>query len=133
MYVRTIIFPVLFVFVACSSLAQAQPIERIRVHSMGAKDTVEFVLTGESPPSLHSLTEEHPRLFFDLSSFKDPELPGTTPGTGMFVDKIRTAFHADRKEVRVVIDLVPHTQFVVEQKWFPNGHQFVIIISAPRQ
>jgi len=48
---------------------------------------------------------------------------------GKYVENIRTAYHADKDKVRVVLDLAPDRDYDLQQVFFKNDNLFVLIIN----
>ncbi|THB79766.1 MAG: AMIN domain-containing protein [Desulfobulbaceae bacterium] len=93
-------------------------------------EMVLFKLNDFYPPIVFGIEKGNPRVvcdFLDTALGKNVK-PVINTGGG-YVNRIRTARHAQPEKVRVVLDLVPSRNYDLQQVFFKEDNLFVIIIS----
>jgi hypothetical protein len=129
MHFRICLISILIAFVFTSGYAQT--IQNVDILTLQGKDIVSFSLNGQSLPELKSIEGNNPRIYVDIHSDQEPDIPGTIPGTGRFVQQVRTGFRPANQSFRIVVDLLPDNNFVVDQTYYLSEDRFVITISEP--
>jgi len=93
-------------------------------------EMVLFHLNDFFPPTVSAIEKNNPRVLCD---FQNMRLSGNVQKNiiagGKYVENIRTAYHADKDKVRVVLDLSPDRDYDLQQVFFKNDNLFVLIIN----
>jgi hypothetical protein len=129
MHFRICLTFILIAFVFTSGYAQT--IHNVDILTLQDKDIVSFPLGGQSLPELKSIEGDTPRIYVDIHSDHKPDIPETIPGTGRLVQQIRTGFRPADNSFRIVVDLFPDNNVVVDQTYYLSEDRFVITISEP--
>jgi len=93
-------------------------------------EMVLFHLNDFFPPTVSALEKNNPRVLCDFQNMKlSGDVQKNITADGKYVEKIRTAYHADKDKVRVVLDLSPDRDYDLQQVFFKNDNLFVLIIN----
>jgi len=93
-------------------------------------EMVLFHLNDFFPPTVSAIEKNNPRILCDFQNMKlSGDVQKTIVAGGKYVENIRTAYHADKDKVRVVLDLSPDRDYDLQQVFFKNDNLFVLIIN----
>jgi hypothetical protein len=103
-------------------------------HARGPQNSekVLFDLKGFQAPNTFTINGGRPRLVCDFQKARlEPGVKPQIPVSGNLIKDIRVAYHADpASKVRVVLDLQPDRVYEVEQIYFRQESQFILILTA---
>jgi hypothetical protein len=93
-------------------------------------EIINIVLTGNFPPEAQVIEGDIPRIYCDFPDVRMEKTVNRTIGVnGKYVLQIRTGIHPPpESKTRVVLDLVPHHDYEVEQLFYENENRYSIII-----
>jgi hypothetical protein len=93
-------------------------------------EIINIVLTGNYPPEAQVIEGDIPRIYCDFPDVRIEKTINRTIGVnGKYVLQIRTGIHPPpESKTRVVLDLVPHQDYEVEQLFYENENRYSIII-----
>jgi hypothetical protein len=91
-----------------------------------------FDLKGFQTPNTFTIDGNRPRLVCDFQTARlEPGVKPRIPVSGNLIKDIRVAYHADpAAKVRVVLDLQVDRNYEVEQIYFRQESQFILILTA---
>ncbi|BHH84003.1 AMIN domain-containing protein [Desulforhopalus sp. 52FAK] len=93
-------------------------------------EMVLFHLNDFFPPTVSALEKNKPRILCDFKNMRlSRDVQTTIDAKGKYVEGIRTAYHADKDKVRVVLDLSPDRDYDLQQVFFKNDNLFVLIVN----
>lgn len=93
-------------------------------------EMVLFHLNDFFPPTVSALEKNNPRVLCDFQNMRlSGDVQKNITADGKYVENIRTAYHADKDKVRVVLDLSPDRDYDLQQVFFKNDNLFVLIIN----
>lgn len=93
-------------------------------------EMVLFHLNDFFPPTVSALEKNNPRVLCDFQNMRlSGDVQKTINAGGKYVENIRTAYHADKDKVRVVLDLSPDRDYDLQQVFFKNDNLFVLIVN----
>ncbi|MFT5728643.1 MAG: hypothetical protein ACI8PB_002797 [Desulforhopalus sp.] len=93
-------------------------------------EMVLFHLNDFFPPTVSAIEKNNPRVLCDFQNMKlSGDVQKAIVAGGKYVENIRTAYHADKDKVRVVLDLSPDRDYDLQQVFFKNDNLFVLIIN----
>jgi AMIN domain-containing protein len=110
-------------------------VREIRVEfAEGGEEKVFFLVNGFYPPRRLALEGDRPRIACDFSGARLGKGIGRCiKVNGRLIQQIRTAFHPGKHpKVRVVVDLVPGKNYVVDQIFYKKDNLYVIIVNEER-
>ena len=93
-------------------------------------ETVCFHFSQARLPQVNSLEGDRPRLYFDLHPVHANGLQAQKKVKGTLVHSIRSFLHRDEKRLRVVIDLSPDFNYLVEKRFSELDTKLCLIIQA---
>ena len=103
-------------------------------HTRGPQNTekVLFDLKGFHAPNTFTINGNRPRLVCDFQKARlEQGVKPRIPVSGNLIKDIRVAYHADpAAKVRVVLDLQPDRSYEVEQIYFRQESQFILILTS---
>lgn len=108
-------------------------VETIRVQMDGARACTIFIdLDGNQPPQTQVLEGEAPRLVSDFSlMMADPKIAPTISVHNGVVNAIRVGItNQDSLTTRVVVDLIPGIDYVVDQVFYQEEQTYALHIKA---
>ena len=89
-----------------------------------------FHLNDFFPPTVSAIEKNNPRVLCDFQNMRlSGDVQKAIVAGGKYVENIRTAYHADKDKVRVVLDLSPDRNYDLQQVFFKNDNLFVLIIN----
>lgn len=105
-------------------------LKSIRFEKSSDAEKVLFELNGFYPPEVFGLTGDQLRVVCDFKKVSpEKSLPMVLETNGTFILRIRVGIYpAPDLKVRVVLDLVPHKNYDIEQTFFQKDTTFVLII-----
>ncbi|PIE57473.1 MAG: hypothetical protein CSA33_08295 [Desulfobulbus propionicus] len=93
-------------------------------------EMVLFQLNGFYPPSVQGVEDDTPRAICDFEkTIMAPNVTGIEKTGGQWVKSIRLGQDTDPGQIRVLIDLVPHKSYDLQQVFFKEDNLFVIIVN----
>ena len=93
-------------------------------------EMVLFHLNDFFPPTVSAIEKNNPRVLCDFQNMRlNGDVQKTIAAGGKYVENIRTAYHADKDKVRVVLDLSPDRDYDLQQVFFKNDNLFVLIVN----
>ncbi len=93
-------------------------------------EMVLFHLNDFFPPTVSAIEKNNPRVLCDFQNMRlSGDVQKAIAAGGKYVENIRTAYHADKDKVRVVLDLSPDRDYDLQQIFFKNDNLFVLIIN----
>lgn len=93
-------------------------------------EMVLFKLNDFYPPIVFGLEKGKPRVVCDfLDTALNKDVKKVINSNGKFVKRIRLAQHKNPDKIRVVLDLVPDSNYDLQQVFFKEDNLFVIIIN----
>jgi len=93
-------------------------------------EMVMFKLNDFYPPIVFGIEKGEPRVVCDfLGTDFSKDVKKTINSNGKFVKRIRLAKHKNPDKIRVVLDLVPNSNYDLQQVFFKEDNLFVIIIN----
>ena len=93
-------------------------------------EMVLFHLNDFFPPTVSAIEKNNPRVLCDFPNMRlSGDVQKTINAGGKYVEAIRTAYHATKDEVRVVLDLFPDRNYDLQQVFFKNDNLFVLIVN----
>ena len=93
-------------------------------------EMVLFHLNDFFPPTVSAIEKNNPRVLCDFPSMKlSSDVQKQIDAGGKYVESVRTAYHADKDMVRVVLDLSPDRDYDLQQVFFKNDNLFVLIVN----
>ncbi len=93
-------------------------------------EMVLFHLNDFFPPTVSAIEKNNPRVLCDFSNMRlSRDVQRNIEAKGKYVEGIRTAYHADKDKVRVVLDLSPDRDYDLQQVFFKNDNLFVLIVN----
>jgi len=93
-------------------------------------EMVLFHLNDFFPPTVSAIEKNNPRVLCDFQNMRlSGDVQKAIVAGGKYVENIRTAYHADKDKVRVVLDLSPDRDYDLQQVFFKNDNLFVLIIN----
>jgi len=93
-------------------------------------EMVLFHLNDFFPPTVSAIEKNNPRVLCDFTNMRlSRDVQTTIEAKGKYVEGIRTAYHADKDKVRVVLDLSPDRDYDLQQVFFKNDNLFVLIVN----
>lgn len=93
-------------------------------------EMVLFHLNDFFPPTVSAIEKNNPRVLCDFPNMRlSGDVQKMINAGGKYVKSIRTAYHADKDEVRVVLDLFPDRNYDLQQVFFKNDNLFVLIVN----
>ena len=105
-------------------------LKSIRFEKSSDAEKVLFELNGFYPPEVFGLTGDQLRVVCDFKKVNpEKSLPMVLETNGTFILRIRVGIYPTPDlKVRVVLDLVPHKNYDIEQAFFQKDTTFVLII-----
>jgi len=92
-------------------------------------EMVLFKLNDFYPPIVFGIEKGDPRVVCDfLGTTLGPDVKEVINSNGKYVKRIRLAKHQHPDKIRVVLDLVPNSNYDLQQVFFKEDNLFVIII-----
>ena len=93
-------------------------------------EMVLFHLNDFFPPAVSAIEKNNPRVLCDFQNMRlNSDVQKMIDAKGKYVESIRTAYHADKDKVRVVLDLSPDRDYDLQQVFFKNDNLFVLIVN----
>lgn len=93
-------------------------------------EMVLFHLNDFFPPTVSAIEKNNPRVLCDFPNMRlSGDVQKQIDAGGKYVESIRTAYHADKDMVRVVLDLSPDRDYDLQQVFFKNDNLFVLIVN----
>jgi hypothetical protein len=93
-------------------------------------EMVLFHLNDFFPPTVSAIEKNNPRVLCDFKNMRlSRDVQATIQANGKYVEGVRTAYHADKDTVRVVLDLSPDRDYDLQQVFFKNDNLFVLIVN----
>jgi hypothetical protein len=93
-------------------------------------EMVLFHLNDFFPPTVSAIEKNNPRVLCDFPGMKlSSDVQKQIDAGGKYVESVRTAYHADKDMVRVVLDLSPDRDYDLQQVFFKNDNLFVLIVN----
>lgn len=93
-------------------------------------EMVLFHLNDFFPPTVSAIEKNNPRVLCDFKNMRlSRDVQTKIDAKGKYVEGIRTAYHADKEKVRVVLDLSPDRDYDLQQVFFKNDNLFVLIVN----
>ena len=112
---------------------KARIIQSVRVNiDSGIKETIVFQLDGFQPPETFVLKGDRPRVVCDFLNTRVKDSVGSRvePG-GTLVKDIRVApYGGGAPRVRVVLDLTPGNDYIVDQTFYKKENRYTVTIAA---
>ena len=97
-------------------------------HSGNSTEKVCFRFDSDEVPTVHSLSGDNPRLFFDLRPcLQEPEKRQYV-SQGELVEKVRMYLHKAEKRPRVVVDLDASLDYRVQQFYHPEERMLCLVV-----
>jgi hypothetical protein len=105
-------------------------LKSIRFEKSSDAEKVLFELNGFYPPEVFGLKGDQLRVVCDFKKVNlEKSLPKVMETNGTFILRIRVGIYPPPDlKVRVVLDLVPHKNYDIEQTFFQKDTTFVLII-----
>ena len=105
-------------------------LKSIRFEKSSDAEKVRFELNGFYPPEVFGLTGDQLRVVCDFKKVNpEKSLPMVLETNGTFILRIRVGIYPTPDlKVRVVLALVPHKNYDIEQTFFQKDTTFVLII-----
>lgn len=110
-----------------------------RIHSIdldlndAGEERVVFSLTGFYPPETFVIEEKTPKVVCDFKGVRpSSEISSSIDVNGNMIRQIRTGMHPGEDKFRVVMDLVPEKNYVVEQIYYKKEKLYVLIFKPPQ-
>jgi len=93
-------------------------------------ELINILLTGNFPPEAQVIEGDIPRIYCDFPEVRmEKTIPRTIGVNGKYVLQVRTGIHPPpESKSRVVLDLVPHHDYEVEQLFYEKENRYSIII-----
>jgi hypothetical protein len=93
-------------------------------------EIINIVLTGNFPPEAQVIEGDNPRIYCDFPDARmEKTIQRTIAVNGKYILQIRTGIHPPpESKSRVVLDLVPHHDYEVEQLFYEKENRYSIII-----
>jgi hypothetical protein len=112
------------------SFASGPLLKSIRFEKSSDAEKVLFELNGFYPPEVFGLTGDHLRVVCDFKNMSlEKSLTKVLETNGTFILRIRVGIYPPPDpKLRVVLDLVPHKNYDIEQIFFKKDTTFAIII-----
>ena len=99
-------------------------------NSSNKGEMVLFKLNDFYPPIVFGIEKGKPRVVCDfVGTVLSQDVKKTINSNGKFVRRIRLAKHKNPDKIRVVLDLVPNSNYDLQQVFFKEDNLFVIIIN----
>lgn len=93
-------------------------------------EMVLFKLNDFYPPIVFGIEKGEPRVVCDfLGTTMSGEIKNTINTNGKYIRRIRIAKHNNPDKIRIVLDLVPNSNYDLQQVFFKEDNLFVIIIN----
>ena len=110
--------------------ASAPLLKSIRFEKSSDAEKVIFELNGFYPPEVFGLKGDQLRVVCDFKKVNpEKSLPKVLETNGTFILRIRVGIYpSPDPKIRVVLDLVPHKNYDIEQTFFQKDTTFVLII-----
>jgi hypothetical protein len=95
-----------------------------------SEEKINILMTGNFPPEAQVIEGDTPRIYCDFPDVRmEKTVSRTIAVNGKYVLQIRTGIHPPpESKSRVVLDLVPHHDYEVEQLFYENENRYSIII-----
>ena len=105
-------------------------LEMIRFEHSVQEEKVFLQLNGFYPPEVFAIKGEKPRMVCDFKNVRLSEtIEKVTETKGNLILRIRVGIHtAPAPKTRVVLDLVPHKNYTIEQNFFQQDNTYVLSI-----
>ncbi|HJX30776.1 MAG TPA: AMIN domain-containing protein [Thermodesulfobacteriota bacterium] len=105
-------------------------LKSIRFEKSSDAEKVLFELNGFYPPEVFGLTGDQPRVVCDFKKVNlEKSLTKVMETNGTFILRIRVGIYPPPDpKIRVVVDLVPHKNYNIEQIFFQKDTTFALII-----
>jgi len=119
-----------------ASTGIVKEVKEIRVEvTPEGEEKVFFELSGFYPPQMMAIEGERPRVVCDFYGVRlGSNIARRIEVNGNLIQQIRIAHHEGlRPRVRIVLDLVPHKNYNVQQVFFKKEHLYTLIISPTHE
>lgn len=101
-------------------------VKNIQYKSEKGRDKVFVSLNTFATPQVLTLAGDTPRVVVDIKHVSFWKGPYKTPVKGKLIKQIRTYFHHDTEKLRIVLDLKPSQNYIIDQTFDRNENRYSI-------
>lgn len=104
-----------------------------QIHFMSEKSGTEkvcFQLNRFCDPLVFSIEGSKPRIVIDIKKVHSWKGKTRIPVNGLLVEQVRTHFHRHKKTLRIVLDLVPSMDYIVEPLYYKAEGIYCLAVKA---